>query len=957
MRIAALVCTSFYSLLRGSVSVERWVHKAREYGYSAVALADVNAMYGVAEFCASAEQADIKPIIGVEILTDAHRAVLLAENRDGYRNLCRITTAKNLDTDFDLIEQLKSHNKGLICICDQRHLLGALKEICRKDNLLAGCQSPSAVEWARANEIKPVAYARFNYLQEHDITIAELLNKIRRLSVAGPGPEDHRGFKPLISEEQLRRMFENYPEAVSSAEQIVQRCNFRLLNGRYYLPQVKLPKGHNADRTLGQLCYRELARKYNPLRNEVVRRLEHELAVIRKNKFSDYFLVVHRIIDFAKQQRIPVEVRGSAAGSLVSYVLGFTRVCPIENNLYFERFMNPGRRDCPDIDIDLCWRRRDEVIQFCYDNWGADYVAMVSNVNRYRRRSAIRDGARALGVEPRKINKIVDRTAANADPAIYKLAEQIIGFPRHLGVHCGGIVITPRPVRDIAPLELATKGVIVTQYDKDAAEAVGLIKIDLLGNRSLSTVNEAVNIISSHSHHVNIDTVHPTDPKTANMLSIGDSLGVFQCESPGMRQLLRGLKVQNKKDVAIALSLIRPGPASGGMKAEFIERCLHGKPFTYLHPRIKDVLGETYGVMLYQEDVMRIAVEVAGYSIADADRFRSDVSKKVVASRLQKQYEDFVYYRAGAAGIDRYAAEAIWDQILRFAAYSYCKAHATVYANIAWQTAFLKANYAQQFYTSLLNNHLGMYPLRVYVWDAIRHGIRILPPHVSKSDVEWITENKAIRAGLDIVKGLSFATINTLLEQRQIRPFASIDDLRRRVRFRKPELQNLIHVGACDGLGQSRPAMLEQLCLTPVNPDQMVLLDIKGALWQLPEYNRIQKLTAEVEVTGIPFSLFPTVLFRSGFTSAATLDRFINEEVTVAGFIAAARRARTNDGRIVGFVTLEDSSGLAEVTFFPDHMDQYNGICTASGPIWVTGRVTEHLSSIALECRNCGNAA
>jgi DNA polymerase III alpha subunit len=529
--------------------------------------------------------------------------------------------------------------------------------------------------------------------------------------------------------------------------------------------------------------------------------------------------------------------------------------------------------------------------------------------------------------------------------------------PRHLGVHCGGIVITPAPVRDIAPLERATKGVIVTQYDKDAAEAVGLIKIDLLGNRALSTVNGAVNIISKRQNTLNIDAVNPTDERTAKMLSSGDSLGVFQCESPGMRQLLRGLKVKTKKDVSIALSLIRPGPASGGMKAEFIERHVNGKQFQYLHPKMKKVLGDTYGVMLYQEDVMRIAVEVAGYSLGDADRFRSEVSKKVSASRLQEQYRDFVYSRADQVGIDRQTAEAVWNQILRFAAYSYCKAHATVYANIAWQTAFLKANYPQQFYTSLFNNHLGMYPLRVYVWDAIRRGIRILPPHVNYSEIEWAPEGKAIRAGLDIIKDLSYNTMNTIVQQRKSQAFANLDDLRRRVRFRKPELQNLVHVGACDGLDKSRPAMLMQLNFAPLNPNQLLLFDIYNNFSQLSQYDRAAKLKAEVDLTGIPFSIHPALFLRTKHTPAARLGRFINREVTVAGFIATARRAKTNDGRVMGFVTLEDFSGLAEVTFFPDQLEKYRNICRACGPVWITGRVTEHLSSIAVECHSCGRAA
>jgi DNA polymerase III alpha subunit len=369
--------------------------------------------------------------------------------------------------------------------------------------------------------------------------------------------------------------------------------------------------------------------------------------------------------------------------------------------------------------------------------------------------------------------------------------------------------------------------------------------------------------------------------------------------------------------------------------------------------------------MLYQEDVMRIAVEIAGYSVADADRFRSEVSTKVPASRLHNQYIDFVYSRAEQAGIDRHVAEAIWDDILRFAAYSYCKAHATVYANIAWQTAFLKANYPQAFYTSLFNNHHGMYPLRVYVWDAIRHGVKILPPHVNRSDMEWTPEAKAIRAGFNIIKGLSYKTMQSIIVQRQVRLFADIEDLRTRVKFRTPELQGLIHVGACDGLGTSRPEMMMRLRFVPANPGQLLLFpacrlagrDIGGNLSHVPEYDRMAKLQAEVEVTGIPFSIHPAVLFQIKYVPAAELEKFINKHITIAGFIAAARRARTSNGKVMGFVTLEDSSGLAEVTFFPDQLEKYHSICRVCGPVWVTGRVIKHLSSIAVECQTWGTAA
>ncbi|MEN6333784.1 MAG: hypothetical protein ABFE01_05945, partial [Phycisphaerales bacterium] len=451
----------------------------------------------------------------------------------------------------------------------------------------------------------------------------------------------------------------------------------------------------------------------------------------------------------------------------------------------------------------------------------------------------------------------------------------------------------------------------------------------------------------------------PNDRKTADMLSQGDSLGVFQSESPGMRQLLRGLRVRSKKDLAIALSLIRPGPASGGTKAEFIERHVHGKPFQYLHPKVANLLGDTYGLMLFQEDVMRIAVEVAGYTVADADRFRSEVSKKVSSARVHAQYMEFVHVRAQRAGIDRKTAEAIWDEVLRFAAYSYCKAHATVYANIAWQTAWMKAHYPPEFYCSLLNNHQGMYPLRVYVWDAKRHDVTVLPPHVNHSEIEWSLQDGAIRAGLNLVKELSGATMHAILEQRRIGGFRDLEDLRRRVRFRRPELKNLIHVGACDGLGSTRPAMLSSLRHAVSAQEQPMLFDIyrNCRVEILPDYDGIAKLEAELDVTGVPFSMHPALLLPKRYATAERLGDWAGKKATVAGFVATARRARTNDDRVMGFVTIEDATGLAEVSFFPDKLPLYKTICSYGGPVWVAGKVTEHLSSISVDCCDCGRVA
>jgi DNA polymerase III alpha subunit len=795
-----------------------------------------------------------------------------------------------------------------------------------------------------------------NWLVQEDIEIAKVLARIRQLGTAGLRPGEDGDFRTLRLVKDIEQEFRSCPRALANADRLVEQCSLRLLGGQPILPRIAFTHGRSADRELFRLCHLGLAGKYRPAGHAVIQRLEYELATVRKNGFSDYFLVVHQIIDFAKRNQIPVEVRGSAAGSLISYVLGFTRVCPLENRLYFERFMNPGRTDCPDIDIDLCWRRRDEVIRFCYEHWGFERVAMVCNVNRYRLRSAIRDVGRALGLEPVQIHQLSREGKIKRTSPLYLLAEKLVDIPRHLGVHCGGIVVTPGPVCEIAPLERANKGVIIMQYDKEAAEAVGLVKIDLLGNRSLSTVHEAIEIIHSGPSGNAPLTFDPDDGPTARMLSAGDSLGVFQSESPGMRQLLCGLKVKNKKDLAIALSLIRPGPASGGMKSEFIERHVHGKPFTYLHPKIAGLLGDTHGIMLFQEDVMRIAVEVAGYTVAEADRFRSEVSQKVSSAGVQAQYTEFVHRRAQRAGIERGTAEAIWDEVLRFAAYSYCKAHATVYANIAWETAWLKAHYPAEFYCSLFNNHQGMYPLRVYVWDAKRHGVAVVPPHVNSSEVEWSLRDGHVRAGLHIIQGLCGHTATTIVEQRRIAAFRDLDDLRRRVRFRRPELQNLIHVGACDSLGPTRPAMLSRLHRTQPLSEQPTLFDLYGdrLTETLPDYDAIANLKAQLDVTGIPFDLHPAVLLPQCYVPARRLREFLGRHITAAGFVATARRARTTDNRVMGFVTLEDATGLIEVSFFPEKLPPYKTICSYGGPVWVKGRVTEHLSSLSLDCSDGG---
>ena len=935
MRAAALVCKSYYSLLRYPVSVTRLVQRAAESGYTAVALADVNGMYGLVELTQTCRRHGLQAILGVEIRTPMERVVFLAEDGTGYGNLCRITTARHLDRPFCLFTALRQDARGLIALGHDPALAQRLKAILGPDRVFIPGHDLAAMD--------------ITILDPDDVPTARLMNRIRVMGTGLNRDSDAPILTAMPPEPEFQRRFNT--QALRNNMHLVERCTWNLLDEPCHLPRIPVPPGTTADRLLGQLCHRGLVQRYGRIRPEVLRRLEHELNAIRQSGFSDYFLVVRKIIDFARARNIPVDVRGSAAGSLVSYVLGLTRVCPIAHDLYFERFLNPGRTDCPDIDVDLCWRRRDEVIRFCYDHWGDDHVAMICNINRYRRRGARRDAARVLGLDPSGPRRPAPHRPDDA--RLDALAKRLMGIPRHLGVHCGGLVITPEPVARLAPLERAAKGVVVTQYDKDAAEAAGLVKIDLLGNRSLSTVHETVCHLGLAAP--DIEHLDPADKVTAQMLTRGDSFGVFQCESPGMRQLLRGLRVRHRKDLAVALSLIRPGPAAGGMKTAYIDRHVHHKPFTYLHPKLQEVFADTYGVMLYQEDVMKLAVEVAGYTVAEADRFRSEVSKRVSPARLQEQYQQFVYNKADHEGIDRETAEKIWDDILRFAAYSYCKAHATVYAHIAWQSAYLKAHWPQAFYCALFNNHHGMYPMRVYVWDAVRHGVCIRPCHVNHSGREWALEGPAIRAPLTLVKGLTGRSIERILTQR---PFTDLADLRRRTGCGRKELATLIGMGACDGLGVCCSAMLAELACEPAAPGQGLLFD------PVPEPSRRQRrydepagrLAAELWATGIPFSMHPGRLLNAAYVPAGQLDRYRNRAVTVAGWIAAARRARTTDGRYMGFVTLEDATGLAEVTFFPDHLELYRRLCGMGGPVWVRGRVCEHLATLSVHATDAGRA-
>ena len=551
------------------------------------------------------------------------------------------------------------------------------------------------------------------------------------------------------------------------------------------------------------------------------------------------------IVNFALRKGIPIVGRGSAANSLVAYCLGITSADPLAHDLYFERFLNRSRTDCPDIDLDLCWRRRDEVLNYVYERHGADRVAMVSNHNTYQARSAFRDVARVFGLPIEEINRLSAmlphysaesiRDAKELFPeardfpldrepyrTIVARAEALDGFPRHLSIHIGGIVIGDRPLTDYLPLERATKGIVVTQFEMNAVEAIGLVKIDLLGHRSLSLIADTVVAVKrNRGAAVALPQIPDGDRETAALLRAGRTIGCFQIESPGMRSLLQMIRAENRLDVIHALSLIRPGPSGSGMKERFVRRRLGEEPTAYLDPRLEKVLGDTYGVMLFQEDILKVAAVIAGFTLEDGDTLRQAISKKRSPERIAALQERFL---RGAAerGVRRETAEEIWKLIQNFAGYSYCKAHAVTYGAISYQAAYLKAHYPAEFLCAVMANQGGFYETREYLEEARRWGVRILPPDVTLSGVQHcaggtMLEGRrtpgCIRIGLAQVKGISQRALNSILHARAQRPFASLRDFYFRTQVNDSETERLILCGALGSLGRTRPQLLWELRL------------------------------------------------------------------------------------------------------------------------------------------------
>ncbi|MBI9084410.1 MAG: DNA polymerase III subunit alpha [Desulfobacterales bacterium] len=983
-----LTIHSYYSLMWGTASPARLCAAARRMGYDRLALTDTDNLYGLWPFLAACRREGLTPVVGAE-LTDCvsnRRAVCLVENDRGYGNLCRLITRRHGPKPFDLANVLPDFSEGLTVLTRSAQLL----ERWHGAGVFVAGAAPRKPDGAalalkktcRRLGVSLVATPGSFFVEPEDAVVHRMLRCIdrgttlSRLAPADAAPAD--AF--LGSPEEYARRFAPWPETVAATGALARRLTFTGPAFGLVLPPWADDKGRSPETLLREAAYAGARRRYGDLSEAVVDRLEHELRIIADMGFSSYFLVVQDIV-----RRSPrICGRGSGAASLVAYCLFITNVCPVRHNLYFERFLNPGRKDPPDIDVDFAWDERDAVIASVIDQY-AGHAAMVCNHVTFGPRMAIREVAKVYGLPDGEIGRISKRLpwlwrteGADADllermrrlpvmrgvdfpppwPEIIALAQRIVGVPRHLSVHSGGVVITPNPLEDYVPVETAPKGVPIIQWEKEGAEAAGLVKIDLLGNRSLGVIRDAVADLGENGIDFDEGRWDPeADEKTQQQVALGRTMGCFYIESPATRLLQQKARRGDFAHVVIHSSIIRP--AANAFIREYVRR-LHGGAWEPIHPLLADVLDETYGIMVYQEDVSRTAQAVAGFSAAAADGLRKIMSKKDKGRRLEDYRRAFVE-GAGDRGVTAEQTEAIWQMMMSFSGYSFCKPHSASYARVSFQAAYLKAHHPAAFMAAVISNQGGFYSAFAYVSEARRSGVRILPPDVNQSCIRWKGRDDAMRVGWLSLKHLGLQTQEALVQCRRQRPFRSLADLLDRVGPEDPEARALIHAGAADALHPTatRTELLWELAdwqkRRKKSKARPSLFDAVSdvARPSFPPENETERLRREFAVLGFlcdrhPMALFAEAVGPLGVIKAGALAAHAGRRVRVAGLLITGKTVHTQKNEPMQFLTFEDETGLVEATFFPEAYRRFCHVLDRTRPFLLTGMVEEDFGAVTL---------
>lgn len=968
-----LTTRSAYSLQEGLATPAELVQAAQAQGMTALGLTDHNLLTGAVEFVTACKDAGIQPILGLEVDLERGPLQLLAMSEGGWANLCRLSSALALRNEPDAacsLELLAAYSKNLIALSSIQ--LEDLKSIFQ-DRLYVSLRDPSQAsrlsELARSLKLPTVMAHPIYYLSPEQNRLQKTLTAIRLNQPLSniPSTATAPAESYFMGKQEIESRFKDYPEALAATTEIAERCRFDLPIGKAHMPIVPLPSGISSAAHLRQKAYAGAKTLYGEVTPAIQTRLDHELDVIARAGFEPIFLIVEDVLNYARKTGVPFSSRGSAASSLVAHCLGITSPDPLRLNLYFERFLNPARTTPPDIDTDLCSRRRDAVIQHVFDTYGEDRVAMVGTINRFRPRSALGEVAKAYGLELSKVREMVNQLPhafwAKFEEAqdgqeppspfaelrfsyphcqqIFDDAEAILKLPRHLSVHAGGLIVAPGILTDLVPvMRSGSKGVIITQLDLESVEALGLVKIDLLGIRGLTVLGDVGEFVTEREPGLYpnlvfaLDAIPSDDKPTADRVETGQTIGCFNIESPGMRSTLKEIHARSEDDIMAALALYRPGPLTGGLKDAFVRRFKGEEKVSHLHPALAPLLDETFGVILYQEQVLRIAHELSGFSLAEADLLRRAMSHFDPGKRMQELQRKFVSEAESKSGVPAAIGERVWEMMAAFAGYGFPKAHAASYAKIAWRSAWCKEYFPAQFMAAVLANWGGYYSQRVYLSEARRMGLPVRPPHVNWSGNNFQVRNDALYMGLGQVKELTNRTIERII---QLAPFHSLDEFLARVDPRQQEAVNLARVGGLDSFG-TIPSILKRLD----NGWQAGQMSLFG--WEDSEADWVlqQKVDAQVELLGVSLDAHPLELVAdrvsaSGAISTADAAGKLGRRVTIAGVRQTSRRSRTAKGEPMLFLTLEDLAGTLDVVAFPDAYRAAKELLNSSFPILVTG--------------------
>ncbi|GGL42172.1 DNA polymerase III subunit alpha [Sporolactobacillus putidus] len=1000
---------SEYSLLDSTCRIEQLAVQAKKEGQKALALTDSNVLYGVIPFYHACKKNGIQPVIGMELSVAAERnntggengrgadhgsLILLAESNEGYVHLVKLASIVQYKKDKTVsISELAKYSAGLIALSagpegriDRLLAAGKQKEATRLAGLFGEiftgrffleCQRHGLVdedliehgkaEIGRALSLPLVATNGVHYMDKEDAEAHACLMCIRsgdRLTDHLPGHPDN-DFK---STREMEERFADLPEAVATSEQIALGCRVDFTFDRMRLPSFPVPDGRSSVQLLREKCAQGIRERFRTVSAEVKDRLEKELKIIDRMGFNDYFLIVGDLIDHARRSGfMPGPGRGSAAGSLVAYAMKITEVNPLEYNLLFERFLNPERITMPDIDMDFPDVDRDKMIDYAYEKYGREHVAQIITFGTLAAKAAVRDVGRTLGGDPRLADRLArlipsapkmtlkkayqesaklrDLLGSSQEAAfLFRLAGQVEGLPRHSSIHAAGVVFSDKPLTDIVPVQEGHDGIPVTQYPMDILESLGLLKIDFLGLRNLTFIREIIRRVSLQTGKAfHIESIPPADPATFQLLSRGDTTGVFQLESEGMRRVLRKLKPTDFEDIVAVVALYRPGPV------QFIDRYVkrkHGEEAVhYPHPDLKSILAPTYGVLVYQEQIMQIAVKMAGYSLGQADILRRAVSKKK-REMLEEQQKGFL----DGCKRNHYPEETarqVFDLIVRFANYGFNRSHAVAYSIISYRLAYLKAHYPQEFMSSHLSSIAGSQDkLASSVMEIREAGLALYSPSVNRSLGTFEPLGNGILFGLSAIKNLGTGAIDEVLEQRRKHgAYRDLYDFCRRVssgKVNRKAIESLIFSGAMDEFGSDRAVLLATLdqAMTAGEEERKGIAgqtsfsmpeNMQSDYTDVPPLTAFEKLRYEKEVVGVYLSAHPLERFRDRLPSRiVTIGRAMQlaggESACLAVMVEQLKPVRTQSGQWMAFFSVSDESGRAEAICFAPYYEKFQNV-------------------------------